>query len=96
MVIDISVLSPTRPFPARSYADLLERLPVGSGVVVHAGRRRATFLPAVPPIYERLAKAAAAKKVSLRGIRFSNSGPLSLPDYLALGPRQSLLCPPPR
>ncbi len=47
MVIDISVLSPTRPFPCRDYADLLARLPVGSGVVVTAGRRRGTFLPAV-------------------------------------------------
>ena len=47
MVIDISVLSPTRPFPCSTYADLLARVPVGSGVVVEAGRRRATFLPAV-------------------------------------------------
>ncbi len=47
MVIDISVLSPTRPFPCAGYDDLLHRVPVGSGVVVEAGRRRATFLPAV-------------------------------------------------
>jgi AmmeMemoRadiSam system protein B/AmmeMemoRadiSam system protein A len=47
MVIDISVLSPTRPFPCASYADLLDRVPVGSGLVVEAGRHRATFLPAV-------------------------------------------------
>jgi MEMO1 family protein len=47
MVIDISVLSPTRPFPCSGYDDLLQRVPVGSGVVVEAGRRRATFLPAV-------------------------------------------------
>jgi hypothetical protein len=47
MVIDISVLSPTRPFPCTGYDDLLRRVPVGSGVVVEAGRRRATFLPAV-------------------------------------------------
>jgi AmmeMemoRadiSam system protein B/AmmeMemoRadiSam system protein A len=47
MVIDISVLSPTRPFPCAGYDDLLQRVPVGSGVVVEAGRRRATFLPAV-------------------------------------------------
>jgi len=39
----------------------------------------ATFLPAVPPIYERLAKAAAEKKVSLSGIRFAISGAMSLP-----------------
>ena len=47
MVIDISVLSPTRPFPCASYADLLDRVPLGSGLVVEAGSRRATFLPAV-------------------------------------------------
>jgi AmmeMemoRadiSam system protein B/AmmeMemoRadiSam system protein A len=47
MVIDISVLSPTRPFPCQGYADLLARVPVGSGLVVEADRRRATFLPAV-------------------------------------------------
>ncbi len=47
MVIDISVLSPTRSFKCASYDDLLSRAPVGSGVVVEAGPRRATFLPAV-------------------------------------------------
>jgi MEMO1 family protein len=47
MVIDISVLSPTRSFPCDGYADLLARVPIGSGVVVDAGRHRATFLPAV-------------------------------------------------
>lgn len=47
MVIDISVLGPSRPFPCADYADLRARLPVGSGVVVSAGRHRATFLPAV-------------------------------------------------
>jgi len=39
----------------------------------------ATFLPAVPPIYERLAKAAKKEKVSLDGIRFAISGAMSLP-----------------
>ena len=39
----------------------------------------ATFLPAVPPIYERLAKAAAKRKISLSGIRFAISGAMSLP-----------------
>ncbi len=38
-----------------------------------------TFLPAVPPIYERLAKAATARKVSLGGIRFAISGAMNLP-----------------
>ncbi len=39
----------------------------------------ATFLPAVPPIYERLAQAAAERRVSLRSIRFAISGAMSLP-----------------
>ena len=39
----------------------------------------ATFLPAVPPIYDRLAKAAAEQGVSLRGIRFAISGAMNLP-----------------
>ena len=39
----------------------------------------ATFLPAVPPIYERLVRAAAEKRVSLRGIRFAISGAMNLP-----------------
>jgi long-chain acyl-CoA synthetase len=49
-------------------------------LVLDAMRRiPATFLPAVPPIYERLAKSAARKEVSLRGIRFAISGAMSLP-----------------
>jgi len=43
------------------------------------GKSPATFLPAVPPIYERLARAAAARKVSLKDIRFAISGAMSLP-----------------
>ncbi len=39
----------------------------------------ATFLPAVPPIYQRLAAAAAERKVSLRGIRYAISGAMGLP-----------------
>ena len=42
----------------------------------------ATFLPAVPPIYERLAAAAATRKVSLRGIRWAISGAMSLPLHI--------------
>ncbi len=42
-------------------------------------RTPATFLPAVPPIYERLAQGAAEKGVSLSGIRFAISGAMSLP-----------------
>ena len=45
-------------------------------------KRPATFLPAVPPIYERLVKAAKAKKVSLSGIEIAISGAMSLPDTI--------------
>ena len=47
MVVDISVLSAPRPFPCASYSDLMTRAPRGRGLVVHSGRHRATFLPAV-------------------------------------------------
>ena len=39
----------------------------------------ATFLPAVPPIYDRIAAAAARQGISLKGIRFSISGAMNLP-----------------
>jgi long-chain acyl-CoA synthetase len=39
----------------------------------------ATFLPAVPPIYEALARAAEQRKMDLSGIRFAISGAMSLP-----------------
>ncbi|MGX9347062.1 long-chain-fatty-acid--CoA ligase [Microbacterium sp. KNMS] len=38
-----------------------------------------TFLPAVPPIYDRLARAAAQGAIDLRSIRFAISGAMSLP-----------------
>ena len=38
----------------------------------------ATFLPAVPPIYDRLTKAAAAEGVSLNGIHIAISGAMPL------------------
>jgi long-chain acyl-CoA synthetase len=38
----------------------------------------ATFLPAVPPIYERLTAAAKEKKVSLKGIEIAISGAMPL------------------
>lgn len=43
-----------------------------------AKHRPPTFLPAVPPIYERLTQAAAAEGVSLRGIRIAISGAMPL------------------
>ena len=41
-------------------------------------KRPPTFLPAVPPIYERLTAAAAEKGVSLRGISIAISGAMPL------------------
>ncbi|WP_345764319.1 long-chain-fatty-acid--CoA ligase [Diaminobutyricibacter sp. McL0608] len=45
-------------------------------------KRPPTFLPAVPPIYERLATAAKKKKVSLSGIDIAISGAMNLPDSI--------------
>lgn len=47
------------------------------------GRRPPTFLPAVPPIYERLAAAAGEGRVDLTSIRFAISGAMALPPALA-------------
>jgi long-chain acyl-CoA synthetase len=41
-----------------------------------------TFLPAVPPIYERLVTAAQKRKVSLSGIEIAISGAMNLPDSI--------------
>ena len=50
------------------------------GLVLDAMRTSpATFLPAVPPIYSRLAVAAQERGVSLKSIRFAISGAMSLP-----------------
>ena len=38
-----------------------------------------TFLPAVPPIYDALARASNQKRVDLSGVRFAISGAMSLP-----------------
>lgn len=49
-------------------------------LVLDAARRvRPTFLPAVPPIYDRLVRAAAKRGVSLRSVRFAISGAMNLP-----------------
>ncbi|HET8878306.1 MAG TPA: AMP-binding protein, partial [Arthrobacter sp.] len=49
-------------------------------LVLKAHRKSpATFLPAVPPIYDRLAAEAARRGVSLKGIRYSISGAMNLP-----------------
>lgn len=47
-------------------------------------RRPITFMPAVPPIYARLADAAEAGRVDLHSVRFSISGAMALdPDLVA-------------
>jgi len=48
-------------------------------VLVAMRRRPATFLPAVPPIYRRVAEAAAAQGVDLSPIRWAISGAMALP-----------------
>ena len=45
-------------------------------------KRPPTFLPAVPPIYERLLKAAKTKRVSLSGIQIAISGAMNLPQTI--------------
>ncbi|WP_431277018.1 long-chain-fatty-acid--CoA ligase [Leifsonia poae] len=47
-----------------------------------AKKRPPTFLPAVPPIYERLVTAAEKRKVSLSGIQIAISGAMSLPETI--------------
>ena len=49
-------------------------------LVVAASRKSPpTFLPAVPPIYDALARASTQKRVDLSGVRFAISGAMSLP-----------------
>lgn len=53
-------------FDADQVLDAMERLP-------------ATFLPAVPPVYQSLAESAVRKNVDLHSIRYALSGAMSLP-----------------
>ncbi len=48
-------------------------------VVSAAKKHPPTFLPAVPPIYDRLAEAAEKGRVDLSSVRFAISGAMSLP-----------------
>ena len=48
-------------------------------VLAAAAKHPPTFLPAVPPIYERLARAADERGVDLTSVRFAISGAMSLP-----------------
>lgn len=45
-----------------------------------AAKSPPTFLPAVPPIYQRLAAGAAERGVDLGSVRFAISGAMSLPE----------------
>jgi long-chain acyl-CoA synthetase len=61
---------------------LLPRFDVA--MVLDAMRRRpATFLPAVPPIYQRLATAAREQGADLRSVRYAISGAMALPRETA-------------
>jgi long-chain acyl-CoA synthetase len=48
-------------------------------VLAAARKHPPTFLPAVPPIYERLARAARERGVDLSSVRFAISGAMALP-----------------
>jgi long-chain acyl-CoA synthetase len=48
-------------------------------VLAAAKKHPPTFLPAVPPIYQRLAEAAQKRGTDLSGIRFAISGAMNLP-----------------
>jgi long-chain acyl-CoA synthetase len=66
---------------AMSVGARLVLFPKFDDVLVFEAMKRspATFLPAVPPIYQRLVVSAARRAVSLHGIRFSISGAMTLP-----------------
>jgi long-chain acyl-CoA synthetase len=50
------------------------------GLVLNAVKKTPpTFLPAVPPIYDKLVKGANDAKISLRGTKYAISGAMSLP-----------------
>lgn len=53
------------------------------GLLMEAIKRRVpSFVPAVPPLYERIVTEAARRGVSLHGIRYSLSGAMPLPGAL--------------
>jgi long-chain acyl-CoA synthetase len=47
-------------------------------------RHPPTFLPAVPPIYAKLQRAAEERKISLRGIDIAISGAMALPETVVV------------
>ena len=54
-------------------------------VLAAAKKHPPTFLPAVPPIYQRLAAAAAKRRITLKSIRFAISGAMNLPASVVSG-----------
>jgi long-chain acyl-CoA synthetase len=48
-------------------------------VIAAAKKSPPTFLPAVPPIYDQLARASERRRIDLSSIRFAISGAMSLP-----------------
>ncbi|MCW2164554.1 long-chain acyl-CoA synthetase [Microbacterium hydrothermale] len=48
-------------------------------VVAASKKSPPTFLPAVPPVYDQLARAAARGTIDLKSVRFAISGAMSLP-----------------
>lgn len=53
------------------------------GLVMDALRREIpTFIPAVPPIYQRIVEAAERRGTSIQGVRYSLSGAMPLPAAL--------------
>lgn len=48
-------------------------------VIAAAKSSPPTFLPAVPPVYDALSRAASRRRIDLRSIRFAISGAMSLP-----------------
>ena len=45
-------------------------------------RETPTFIPAVPPIYQRILRESKKRKISIKGVRLAFSGAMSLPMEL--------------
>ncbi|MDO8107405.1 AMP-binding protein [Isoptericola sp. b441] len=71
-------------YAARTAATLVVVPRFDTELVLDAQRRRPlTFVPGVPPMFERLAAAAADARVDLGSIRYGISGAMSLPAQTA-------------
>ena len=99
MAVKVAVLSPLRPLVATSRGALVDELRPGvDGVLVEAGRRRATFLPAVWPkvrdaadfVDELWRKAGLGRDAWPDGIRVFT---YSTVDSVESGPREPPFTP---